>query len=154
MAEPDRHARQRVLPGWGDAAQDRIAASSVLIIGAGGLGSPAAMYLTAAGVGRIGLVDDDVVDLTNLQRQILHGVKDVGRLKVESGADRLRGLDRREWRCIRYVSMPRTPCPSSRDGTWSSMGPIESVHATSSTTRVRSSGSHGFTPPSFGSRAE
>ena len=93
MAEPDRHARQRVLPGWGDAAQDRIAASSVLIIGAGGLGSPAAMYLTAAGVGRIGLVDDDVVDLTNLQRQILHGVKDVGRLKVESGADRLRGLD-------------------------------------------------------------
>ena len=80
-------------PGWGDAAQDRIAASSVLIIGAGGLGSPATMYLTAAGVGRIGLVDDDVVDLTNLQRQILHGVKDVGRLKVESGADRLRGLD-------------------------------------------------------------
>ena len=119
------------------------------------LGSPARMYLTAAGVGRIGLVDDDVVDLTNLQRQILHGVKDVGRLKVESGADRLRGLDPDVIVEVHPIRLDAENALSLIEG-WdlSSMGPIESVHATSSTARVRSSGSHGFTPPSFGSRAE
>ena len=73
--------------------QRRLKAARVLCIGAGGLGSPAALYLAAAGVGTIGLVDFDDVDLTNLQRQILHGTKDVGRKKLESARDRLRDVN-------------------------------------------------------------
>lgn len=72
------------------AGQRRLKAARVLCIGAGGLGSPAALYLAAAGVGKIGLVDFDLVDLSNLQRQILHGTKDVGRKKLDSARDRLR----------------------------------------------------------------
>lgn len=85
--ERTRHARHLLLPGVGELGQRRLAAARVLLVGAGGLGSPAALYLAAAGVGTLGLVDDDVVDLTNLQRQILHRPQDVGRAKVESGAD-------------------------------------------------------------------
>ena len=73
--------------------QKRLKAARVLCIGAGGLGSPAALYLAAAGVGRLGLVDFDRVDLTNLQRQILHGTKDIGRSKLESARDRLRDIN-------------------------------------------------------------
>jgi len=73
--------------------QRRLKAARVLCIGAGGLGSPAALYLAAAGVGRLGLVDFDRVDLTNLQRQILHGTKDIGRSKLESARDRLRDIN-------------------------------------------------------------
>ena len=69
--------------------QRKLKASSVLCIGAGGLGSPAALYLAAAGVGRLGLVDFDVVDFSNLQRQVLHGTPDVGRPKLESARERL-----------------------------------------------------------------
>ena len=68
----ERYARHLILKGVGVKGQKRLLASSVLIIGAGGLGSPVALYLTAAGVGRIGLVDGDMVDLSNLQRQIIH----------------------------------------------------------------------------------
>src|SRR5207244_8383376 len=71
----------------------RLKAARVLCIGAGGLGSPAALYLAAAGVGTIGIVDFDDVDLSNLQRQILHGTKDVGRGKLESARDRLRDIN-------------------------------------------------------------
>jgi len=81
-----RYSRQLIVPGFGGAGQARLAAGSVLVVGAGGLGSPVAYYLAAAGVGRIGLVDDDVVSLSNLQRQILHRTSDLGRPKVESGA--------------------------------------------------------------------
>lgn len=88
-----RYARHLLLPGVGEMGQRRLAAARVLLIGAGGLGCPAALYLTAAGVGTIGIVDDDVVDLTNLQRQILHGSADVGRPKVESAAESLARLD-------------------------------------------------------------
>ena len=82
-----------MLPGVGVEGQRRLAAARVLVVGAGGLGSPVALYLAAAGVGTIGLVDHDQVDITNLQRQILHGTSDVGRPKVDSGVERLGDLN-------------------------------------------------------------
>src|SRR5712692_573850 len=85
-----RYSRHLLMPEVGAEGQRRLKAARVLCIGAGGLGSPAALYLAAAGVGKIGIVDLDDVDLTNLQRQILHGTRDVGRKKVESARDRLR----------------------------------------------------------------
>ena len=80
----ERYSRHIIMPQIGSAGQRRLLQSKVLLIGAGGLGSPAILYLAAAGVGTLGIVDFDVVDLTNLQRQILHRDRDVGRLKVES----------------------------------------------------------------------
>lgn len=88
-----RYGRHFVLPEVGAEGQARLAASSVLLIGAGGLGSPAALYLAAAGVGRLGLVDFDTVDLSNLQRQVLFGTRDVGRPKLEAAAERLGDLN-------------------------------------------------------------
>jgi sulfur-carrier protein adenylyltransferase/sulfurtransferase len=88
-----RYARHLVLPEFGLEGQRRLKAARVLCVGAGGLGSPVALYLAAAGVGTLGLVDFDVVDASNLQRQILHGTPDVGRPKVESGRDRLRAIN-------------------------------------------------------------
>lgn len=87
--ERSRYARHLTLPEVGVEGQLRLKASRVLCIGAGGLGSPVMTYLAAAGVGEIGVVDDDRVDFSNLQRQILHGTSDVGRLKTESAASRL-----------------------------------------------------------------
>jgi adenylyltransferase/sulfurtransferase len=87
--ERARYARHLTLPEVGPEGQRRLKASRVLCIGAGGLGSPVMTYLAAAGVGEIGVVDDDRVDFSNLQRQILHGTSDVGRLKTESAASRL-----------------------------------------------------------------
>lgn len=87
--ERRRYSRHLALPGVGLEGQQRLKAARVLIVGAGGLGSPTALYLAAAGVGTIGLVDQDVVDVTNLQRQLLHGTRDVGRSKLESARDRL-----------------------------------------------------------------
>ncbi len=84
-----RYSRHTLLSEIGEVGQLKLLDSKVLLIGAGGLGSPAAMYLAAAGVGTIGIVDFDVVDVSNLQRQLLHGTKDVGRLKVDSARDRL-----------------------------------------------------------------
>ncbi len=86
-AERTRYARHVILPGVGSDGQRRLRAARVLVVGAGGLGSPALLYLAAAGVGMIGVVDDDVVDATNLQRQVVHGVDDVGRPKVDSAAE-------------------------------------------------------------------
>lgn len=88
-----RYARQLALPGFGEEAQSRLASGSVLVIGAGGLGSPAALYLAAAGVGRIGLVDGDKVDLSNLQRQIIHSTSRIGVAKTESAAEVLADLN-------------------------------------------------------------
>ncbi len=87
--EIKRYSRHLIMPEMGIDGQKRLKAGSVLCVGAGGLGSPAAMYLAAAGVGRIGVVDFDVVDYSNLQRQIIHGTKDVGRSKLASAKDRL-----------------------------------------------------------------
>jgi adenylyltransferase/sulfurtransferase len=91
--EIKRYSRHLIMPEVGLDGQRRIKAGSVLCIGAGGLGSPAAMYLAAAGVGTIGLVDFDVVDYSNLQRQIIHSTPDVGRSKLDSAADRLRAMN-------------------------------------------------------------
>jgi sulfur-carrier protein adenylyltransferase/sulfurtransferase len=84
-----RYARHLILPEVGPAGQTRLKESRVLLVGAGGLGSPAGLYLAAAGIGTLGLVDFDVVDATNLQRQVLHGTSDIGRLKLDSARDRL-----------------------------------------------------------------
>ena len=91
--ELQRYSRHLIMPEVTVEGQKRLKAARVLCIGAGGLGSPAALYLAAAGVGRLGLVDFDRVDLTNLQRQILHGTKDIGRSKLESARDRLRDVN-------------------------------------------------------------
>ena len=87
--ELQRYSRHLIMPEVTAEGQKRLKTARVLCIGAGGLGSPAALYLAAAGIGRLGIVDFDRVDLTNLQRQILHGTKDVGRSKLESARDRL-----------------------------------------------------------------
>jgi molybdopterin/thiamine biosynthesis adenylyltransferase/rhodanese-related sulfurtransferase len=91
--ELQRYARHLALPHVGEAGQSRLRAASVLIVGLGGLGSPAALYLAAAGVGRLGLLDHDTVALHNLQRQILHGTADVKRTKTESARARLEALN-------------------------------------------------------------
>lgn len=88
----DRYARHLVLKEVGGPGQQNLLDARVLIIGAGGLGSPLALYLAAAGVGTIGIVDDDVVSLSNLQRQVLHKTADVGRLKTESAKDAIADL--------------------------------------------------------------
>jgi molybdopterin-synthase adenylyltransferase len=88
-----RYSRQIMLPSIGIEGQQRLLDSRALIIGMGGLGSPVAMYLAAAGVGHLVLVDDDAVDLSNLQRQLAHGTEDIGRPKVESARDTLHGLN-------------------------------------------------------------
>jgi adenylyltransferase/sulfurtransferase len=84
--EIERYARHIVLRGVGGPGQQKLKAARVLVIGAGGLGAPLLHYLAAAGVGHIGIVDDDIVALSNLQRQVLHGTRDIGRPKVESAA--------------------------------------------------------------------
>src|SRR5271166_944577 len=88
-----RYSRHLIMPEVSLEGQKRLKAARVLLIGAGGLGSPLGLYLAAAGVGRIGLVDFDVVDFSNLQRQILHGTPDVGRPKLHSARDRLQAIN-------------------------------------------------------------
>jgi molybdopterin/thiamine biosynthesis adenylyltransferase/rhodanese-related sulfurtransferase len=91
--EVARYSRHLIMPEVGVDGQKRLKASSVLLIGAGGLGSPLGLYLAAAGVGRIGLIDFDVVDFSNLQRQVMHGTPDVGRPKLQSARDRLQAIN-------------------------------------------------------------
>jgi adenylyltransferase/sulfurtransferase len=91
--EVERYARHVLIPDVGMEGQRRLKNARVLVVGAGGLGSPALMYLAAAGVGTIGVVDDDVVETSNLQRQVVHGVADVGRLKSESAAETLASVN-------------------------------------------------------------
>src|ERR1700730_5674270 len=88
-AQLNRYSRHIIMPQVGGIGQRKLLDAKVLLLGAGGLGSPTAMYLAAAGVGTLGIVDFDVVDVSNLQRQILHGTSDVGRSKLASAKDRL-----------------------------------------------------------------
>jgi molybdopterin/thiamine biosynthesis adenylyltransferase/rhodanese-related sulfurtransferase len=92
-AEVERYSRHLIIPEIGALGQRRLKNAKVLVIGAGGLGSPALLYLAAAGVGTLGIIDDDAVDLSNLQRQVIHGVADVGRPKIESARDAVAGLN-------------------------------------------------------------
>ncbi|HLY58410.1 MAG TPA: molybdopterin-synthase adenylyltransferase MoeB [Stellaceae bacterium] len=92
-AQFHRYARHLILDEIGEAGQERLLASRVLVVGAGGLGSPLLLYLAAAGVGTLGIVDDDVVELSNLQRQVIHAQASLGRRKVESAAASLGALD-------------------------------------------------------------
>jgi len=101
-AQRQRYARHLVLPEIGEAGQERLLAGRVLVVGLGGLGSPAALYLAAAGVGAMGLVDADVVEPSNLQRQVLHALSDVGRPKTESAAEKIRALNP-DVRVMRYA---------------------------------------------------
>ena len=91
--ELQRYHRHLILPNIGEEGQRRLKAARVLLVGAGGLGSPAGLYLAAAGVGNLGIADADTVELNNLQRQVLYGTRDVGRSKVSAAADRLRDLN-------------------------------------------------------------
>jgi adenylyltransferase/sulfurtransferase len=92
-AEVYRYSRHLILPEVGVEGQQKLKAASILLVGAGGLGSPAALYLAAAGVGHLGMVDFDVVDESNLQRQVLHGTKDVGQSKLDSARARISDLN-------------------------------------------------------------
>ena len=87
--EKQRYARHLTIPDVGIEGQKKLKAAKVLCIGAGGLGSPVAMYLAAAGIGEIGIVDFDLVDFSNLQRQLLHGTGDIGKKKIVSATERL-----------------------------------------------------------------
>jgi molybdopterin-synthase adenylyltransferase len=89
----ERYSRHIILPEVGGQGQSKLLAGKVFIVGAGGLGSPAALYLAAAGVGTIGLIDADAVDLSNLQRQIIHATPDLGRPKVESATEKMRAIN-------------------------------------------------------------
>src|SRR5580704_14982840 len=88
-----RYSRHLIMPEVGMEGQLKLKNASVLLVGTGGLGAPLGLYLAAAGVGRIGLVDFDVVDFTNLQRQVIHGTKDVGRKKLDSAIDKMSDIN-------------------------------------------------------------
>src|SRR6478735_8745998 len=88
-----RYSRHLILPEVGLAGQKKICSTTVLCIGAGGLGSPIAMYLAAAGIGKLGLLDFDTVDFSNLQRQIIHSTNDVGRPKTDSARETIQGIN-------------------------------------------------------------
>ena len=92
-SELKRYARHISLPSFGIEGQERLKCSRVLCIGAGGLGSPCSIYLAAAGVGKIGIIDMDTVDESNIQRQILHGSEDVGKKKIESAEETIRNIN-------------------------------------------------------------
>ena len=100
--EQIRYARNMLIPGFGEAGQERLARARVAVVGLGALGCAASAYLAAAGVGTLRLIDPDEVDLSNLQRQILHGTDRIGRPKAESAAGSLRGLNP----CVRFECVP------------------------------------------------
>ena len=91
--EKARYARHLILPQVGEMGQKKIKSASVLVVGAGGLGSPVLMYLAAAGIGKIGIIDDDKIELTNLQRQIIHSTSSIGELKTESAKKRINQIN-------------------------------------------------------------
>ena len=154
-AELLRYSRHLLIPAVGEAGQLRLKNASVLLVGAGALGSPAALYLAAAGVGRLGLVDADVVDASNLQRQILHGESWIGKPKLESAAARLREVNphvRVELHPVRFT--PENAHGNRRllrrPGRWLGQFPHPLPHQRH---RVLPAGSRWFTARSTASRA-
>ena len=131
-----RYSRHLILPEVGLAGQKKICSTSVLCIGAGGLGSPIAMYLAAAGIGKIGIVDFDTVDFSNLQRQIIHGTADVGRPKAESAKETINEhqSERAKSSSTTPASPAKTRSRSSALTTSSWMAPTISPRAISPTT--------------------
>lgn len=105
--QKERYARHLILEGFGEAGQEKLSLGSVLVIGAGGLGSPALLYLTAAGVGRVGIVDSDIVELSNLQRQVLHNSERLGWGKTYSAAAALAPLNPDTELCTYPVRMDK-----------------------------------------------
>lgn len=118
--EIERFSRHLILPSVGREGQERLKASSVLIVGTGGLGSPLALYLAAAGVGRIGLVDFDVVDESNLQRQVIHGQSTVGMSKLDSAERRIKDLNP-------FVQVDKYNVPLMSDNALDIMAPYDVV---------------------------
>ena len=108
--ELERYDRQIMIRGIGEKGQEKLKRAKVLIAGVGGLGSPVSIYLAAAGVGTIRIVDHDTVELSNLNRQVLHGDEDVGKNKIDSAADKLRKLN--PWLEIEAIAEPITPMGS------------------------------------------
>jgi sulfur-carrier protein adenylyltransferase/sulfurtransferase len=116
-----RYSRHLIMPEVGMEGQLKLKAARVLCIGTGGLGSPLALYLTAAGVGTLGIVDFDVVDYTNLQRQIIHSTADVGRKKLDSAisaSSRPGSRAPTRWRCSRTSTSSPTGLTTFRRATW------------------------------------
>lgn len=118
--EIKRYSRHLILPDVGMTGQEKLKQSSILMIGAGGLGSPVGMYLAAAGIGRLGIVDYDVVDETNLQRQIMHGTKDVGRPKLQSAKETLLDINP-------YLQIDEYEVPFTSDNALEIMRPYDIV---------------------------
>ena len=105
--EHDRYQRQLIIPAVGEAGQEKLKQARVMVTGAGGLGSPVLMYLAAAGVGTIGIIDSDTVSISNLQRQVLYVTGDIGRVKAEAAAERISLLNP----LIRVIIIPgKTYC--------------------------------------------
>src|SRR5659263_722263 len=98
----DRYQRQLIIPAVGEAGQEKLKRARILVTGAGGLGSPVLMYLAAAGVGTIGIIDFDTVSISNLQRQVLYVTSDIGRVKAEAAAERISSLNP----LIKVISYP------------------------------------------------
>jgi molybdopterin/thiamine biosynthesis adenylyltransferase len=121
--ELERYARHIVLPEIGGAGQRRLKAARVLVVGAGGLGAPVLAYLAAAGVGTLGIVDNDAVSLSNLQRQVIHGTDSLGRSKADSARDAILRINPHV-----QVELHRLR-PSLPDTIWSSTAPTISRHA-------------------------
>lgn len=137
-SEIARYARHIVLPEIGGPGQQKLKAARVLVIGAGGLGAPALQYLAAAGVGTLGIVDDDVVSLSNLQRQVIHATADIGRPKVESAAAAIDALNPHVKVVAHPVRLaPQMPMRSSGNTISSSTGRIISIRVISPPIRPR-----------------
>ncbi len=115
-----RYSRHLILPEVGMEGQLKLKNASVLLIGAGGLGAPLGLYLAAAGIGRIGMVDFDVVDFTNLQRQVIHGTKDVGRPKLDSAFDSMKDINP-------YVRLDRYEVPITSENAFEILKPYDIV---------------------------
>ena len=130
--EVKRYSRHLIIPDVGMTGQKRLKNAKVLVVGAGGLGSPALLYLAAAGVGTLGIVDFDTVDESNLQRQVIHGVSDIGKSKAESAKESIAEINpyvtvnlhterldsSTSWNCSRPTTSSSTARTTSPPGTW------------------------------------